>query len=267
MNKKIENYTQLQKLLDHASGVIGLKICYHDRLHNSNLPVRYRRHLHNACRKARIGKSPTRCVEFDAYEVHQALKDNPDGRIHICPYGLTEITVPVFIDIQFAGVLFAGPCWVGEGPTPYPELPSPKNKSWLKERQTLLQAISIKFSSLIQLNENLLHSNPSRKIKIIAYLKKNQHKKVTISQLASELFLSPSRTSHIVNNLFQMSLPNLINAMKLEQATHLLSATEFSIGEIAERLSYPDQNYFTRIFTKKYKLTPTAYRIHYSTWE
>jgi AraC-like DNA-binding protein len=263
METEFENYSQIQKLLDHASEVIGLRICYHDRLNNSKLPIQYRRHEHPACAEAKIGNFPLQCIQFDAYEVHQALKDKPEGRIHTCPYGLTEIAVPVFIDIQFAGVLFAGPCWTGKSPVPYSELKSPEHEMWLKERQTMLQAISAKLSSLLQLNEN---STPSRKTRILTYLKKNQHKKITISQLSSVLYLSPSRTSHIVNELFKMSLPNLINSIRLEQASHMLSATEFSIGEIAKRLGYEDQNYFTRVFTRKYKLTPSAYRKRYSTW-
>jgi AraC-like DNA-binding protein len=262
MSQSIENYSQFQKLMDHASQVLGLRICYHDRQHNSRLPLRYRRHWHPACLKARSGKKPILCVEFDVVEVHDALKNQPDGRIHVCPYGLTEIVAPVFVDREFAGVLFAGPCWSGEAPSPYPELVHVE-KEWLEKRLTLLQAVSAKFSSLIQIKDTLIHPNQTRRNQIIDYLRKKQHSHVGVSQLASHLFLSPSRTSHIVNNLFEMSLPNLINAMKLKQSTYWLSATELSIGEIAERSGYKDQNYYTRLFSKKYRLTPTEYRRRY----
>lgn len=256
MDQRIEKISPIQLLLEHASTVIGLSVCYHDRLRNSGLPLNKRIHLHPACLKVKSRL----CLEFDWFETHQALRYLPEGRIHACPYGFTEIAVPVFVEALFAGVLFAGPCWTGKGPPPYPELYSPQNESWLEERRTMLQAVSSKFSSLIQVNEKIINPNPSRKNRIMDFLRKNQDRKVTMAQLASELSLSPSRASHVVNSLFKMSLPNLINAIKLEHAAHLLSATELSVGEIAENLGFNDQNYFSRLFSKSYGLPPTAYR-------
>jgi AraC-like DNA-binding protein len=259
MTQRIEKISPIQQLLEAASAVIGLSVCYHDRLHNSGLPLNSCKHLHPACLKVKNRF----CLEFDAFETHQALRYQPDGRIHVCPHGFTEIAIPVFIETQFAGVLFAGPCWMGKVPPPYPELYSPDNKSWLEERRTMLQAVSSKLCLLIQFKEKILNPNPSRKIKIIDFLKKNQNKKVTMSQLASELSLSSSRASHLVNSLFNMSLPNLVNALKLEQAEHLLSATELPVGEIAESLGFNDQNYFSRLFSKKHGISPMAYRQRY----
>jgi AraC-like DNA-binding protein len=152
---------------------------------------------------------------------------------------------------------------MGKGPPPYSELFSPDNYLWLEERRTMLQAVSSKLSSLIQFKEKIVNPNPSRKNRIIDFLKKNQNKKITMSQLASELSLSPSRTSHVINSLFNMSLPNLVNALKLEQAAHLLSATELSVGEIAECSGFSDQNYFSRLFSKKHGISPMAYRQRY----
>lgn len=258
MAQRIENVSPLQRLLKHASAVMGLSVCYHDRSGNSRLPLDNRKHTHPACLKVKSHL----CREFDAYDTHQALRWLPEGRIHVCPYGYTEIAVPVFVETEYAGVLFAGPCWTGKGPPPYTGLYSPENESWLEERRTMLQAVSTKFSSLIQVNEKIITPNPSRKTRIMEFLKKNQDEdgKVTMARLAAELSLSPSRTSHVVNSLFKMSLPNLKNAIKLEHAAHLLSATELSIGEIAERLGFHDQNYFSRLFSKGYGLSPTAYR-------
>lgn len=264
MKNDIDCYTPIQKLIDHAASVIGLRICYHDRMGNSGLAWQYRRHLHPACSKAREGKAAMRCVEYDAHEVHQEVKNQPEGRIHVCPYGLTEIAVPVFVSSLFAGVLFAGPCWNNSfTPCPYVALIYVSENKWLEERRTMLCAVASQMGWMIQRNDNMKLPESSRKQTVIEYLRKNMHKQITVNQLAAELSLSPSRTSHVVNQLFNMSLPNLINSMRLQQASYWLLTTELTIGEISTHFGYYDQNYFTRIFTKKFNMSPSAYRKKY----
>jgi AraC-like DNA-binding protein len=46
----------------------------------------------------------------------------------------------------------------------------------------------------------------------------------------------------------------------MERAEDLLRATDMGIRMVALHSGYPDQFYFSRIFTKTHNLTPSEYR-------
>ena len=51
-----------------------------------------------------------------------------------------------------------------------------------------------------------------------------------------------------------------LKQLRLQQAKELLNNSNLSIGEIALSVGYQDADYFTRVFTQHYQLTPSAYR-------
>lgn len=263
INSNMKHDNPIQTVIDHASSVIGLRICFHDDLGLAQLPVSYCRHEHPACLRARKNDKARRCIDFDCAETHGALRKNSEGRIHTCPYGLTEIAVPVSVGNVFAGALFAGPCWTQDKACPYSNLIVPKSEEWLEERRTMLLAVSARISMLLTMNNDMLQTDVSRKMIIIDYLGRNLAKTVSVDDMAAKLSLSPSRTSYVVKKIFNMSLPNLHNMMKLNQAVHYLVTSDLTIGEIAERSGFEDPNYFSRVFRKRYEISPIAYRKKY----
>jgi len=50
--------------------------------------------------------------------------------------------------------------------------------------------------------------------------------------------------------------------VRLERAAHLLATTRLPINRIARRVGYKDRHQFTRVFRRKFGVTPTAYRVH-----
>lgn len=256
----LETPSKAEDLLAHGEEVLGLSLCYHDRRGNSGLPKSRRIHLHPGCETVRRGRPAQRCLAFCANQVHRELTDLPTGRIHRCPHGLTEIAVPVHCASHFAGVLFAGPCWLGPGACPAPALPCPPARGWLEARWRVVQALAIALGALLTETEARRGQTPTRREQILEFIRRRLDQPLRIGDLAAELALSTSRTSHLVNQLFAQSFPNLVNAMKLEQATHLLSASDLSIAVVAQRLGYSDPNYFSRLFAKAYGQSPTAYR-------
>ena len=83
---------------------------------------------------------------------------------------------------------------------------------------------------------------------------------VSVSELARECFLSEGRFSHLFKEHVGMSPMRYITEQRIKKARELLLETELSILEIAREVGIADQNYFSRMFKKYTKVSPTEYR-------
>ncbi len=85
-------------------------------------------------------------------------------------------------------------------------------------------------------------------------------KTVTINELAGECYLSVGRFAHIFKEVTGKAPGEYIRDMRLQKAGDMLINTDFPIGKIAEETGYADRNYFSRLFRKKFGVTPGEYR-------
>ena len=232
--------------------VIGLPICYHDRLGISGLPKSLAIHCHLSCLKIKR-YSDKKCSDYDAGFIHERLANHPEGEIHQCPFGLTEIAVPVLLRDAYAGVLFAGPCCFDNGDSAIlvPDM------RWLEDRQVILQALAVKIAFAL---EAIQGKQDDRKSMILNMIYKKMNSGIQLADAADVLHLSPSRTGHLVKELFDETFPQLVNRIKMREAARMLSAGEKSIFEIAESFGFSDQNYFSRAFRSVHTLSPREYR-------
>jgi AraC-like DNA-binding protein/mannose-6-phosphate isomerase-like protein (cupin superfamily) len=83
---------------------------------------------------------------------------------------------------------------------------------------------------------------------------------LTVPQLASLLFLSPSRFSEIFTREVGVSPAAYIRRLRLEHAQMLLRTTSLSITEIAYQAGFGDGPHLARAFKAALHFTPTSYR-------
>lgn len=83
------------------------------------------------------------------------------------------------------------------------------------------------------------------------------------SQYAAKLNLSPVYLNEAVKKTTGLSVGDCIRNEVTTQAKRLLYYTDLSIKEVALKLGYEDWAYFTRLFTKESKLSPTQFRSKY----
>ena len=119
----------------------------------------------------------------------------------------------------------------------------------------------------LQLGHLLLDVEPesrlNRRGQILKYMQDNMQDPISLESLASHVALPPSRTRHLVRQLFEVTFSTLARSIKIRQAAYYLSTTDLRVGEVAALTGYHDQNYFTRIFSKTLKQTPLHYREYY----
>lgn len=83
------------------------------------------------------------------------------------------------------------------------------------------------------------------------------------SQYATQLNLSPIYLNEAVKKTTGLSVSDCIQNEITIQAKRLLFYTNKSVKEVALELGYEDYAYFTRLFTKASKLSPTQFRKKY----
>ena len=83
---------------------------------------------------------------------------------------------------------------------------------------------------------------------------------ISVEKLCSKLHISPAYFSTIFKKETDMSFVNYLTEVRLEEAIKLLNTTDSKTYIIAEKVGYPEANYFSYVFKKKFKVSPSKYR-------
>ncbi len=81
-----------------------------------------------------------------------------------------------------------------------------------------------------------------------------------VDGMADEVGMSRSGFQHLYKKMFGVSVMTDIITARLDRAKRLLSSTNLTIKEIAEKCGYENEYNFMRQFKSRYNLTPTAFR-------
>lgn len=83
---------------------------------------------------------------------------------------------------------------------------------------------------------------------------------LSIQKLSNYLHISSSYLSLIFKKEAGVTFLEFLVRIRLEAAQELMLDSDMKIAEIAERIGYPDLNYFSYFFKKNYGLSPREYR-------
>lgn len=97
--------------------------------------------------------------------------------------------------------------------------------------------------------------------RIINYLMENYEHKISLDQIAHNMYLSPVYISKIFKEETGESPINYLIKIRLEKAKEILEETqEGSIKSIATQIGYDDVYHFSKLFKKYYGISPQNYR-------
>jgi len=99
--------------------------------------------------------------------------------------------------------------------------------------------------------------------KITNYIKKHCGEKLTLDQLAKEVYLSKSYLSSIFKQETGMSLTSYITKVRVEKSKKLLLEGGSSLAVISAQCGFKDQSYFTKVFKKETGVSPKRFRNNY----
>lgn len=209
------------------------------------------------------------CLRHCKTNVVQCAASSGAPFTHECRQGLREIVVPVKTnDGILQGVLFAG-FWRS---VRHPRKLSGSNTAtalknlpvWNKQQaQSLSNILRMLAWGLIAEVDHLINLTvkpATRKAAVMRFIKYHATEEISLADLAHNLALSASRTSHLVKSLCGSSFQSLLLNERLARAKNLLVYSDYSIKEIAQQIGLPNEFYFNRAFRKAVGVPPGRYR-------
>ena len=94
----------------------------------------------------------------------------------------------------------------------------------------------------------------------IRYMMRHLQKNLTLEQLATEFHVSKSYLNAIFQKYTQHSPVEFFICLKMKKACELLRTKDLYVYEVAQRLGYTNQYYFSRLFKKVVGVSPQEYK-------
>lgn len=102
--------------------------------------------------------------------------------------------------------------------------------------------------------------NLKRLQEVFTYIRQNYRENIKLEQLSEKLHISNSHFCRLFKQISGKSLSDYINELRIEEAMVLLTESDLNITEIALSTGFSDSNYFSRVFKKYKKVSPSEIR-------
>ncbi len=124
--------------------------------------------------------------------------------------------------------------------------------------RALLETILIGFLRRIDLSENDHSHSYNVVMRVVAYIKFNFKKKLTLAEVAAEVHLTPNYVGEIFLKKMGVSFNQYLMQTRLNYAKNLLARGEVSVQEAARDAGFSSQTYFSDCFKRAFGYSPSA---------
>ena len=209
-----------------------------------------------------------KCLAHCSVEARKRASEGKAFRF-CCWCGVTEMVIPLFRGKIHAATMFIGPFrdpgfdlsgFPADYRRMYGEMPV-WDESRARDLSVMLTAAGY---SLLHLAENLLEryyaAETGRREQIRRFFRVRFKEPVGVSDLARDLNLSESRTSHLLQSFFGKSFSALINEQRVRAVQDYLIRTDLPLREIAVLTGFRNEYYLSTVFRKFRRCAPGSIR-------
>lgn len=104
-------------------------------------------------------------------------------------------------------------------------------------------------------------ANDDLTVKVLLYCSENFSNKISLDDIAKALYVSSSKISSLLNSRLNISLPQLLNFIRISKACSLLKDTNTVITDIASTVGFGSLRSFNRAFLEIVGKTPSKFRL------
>lgn len=132
----------------------------------------------------------------------------------------------------------------------------------LKELRPQLLALRNEFSicpkGVLQYTQFMVHTDYVEAAK--RYVESHIMERVTVQDVASAIGITPNYLSSLFKRQLGQNFIDYVNAEKIKQACVLIRNNQHLVYEVSHILGYDNAYYFTKVFKRYMKMTPTEYQ-------
>lgn len=115
-------------------------------------------------------------------------------------------------------------------------------------------------SSLLFFNPDLTDPGYELVSQAKSLIQSHFDKDITLESVSQSIHLSPFYLSRLFKEKAGINFMDYLIEVRLEKAKFLLLTTNDTIDSIARKIGYSGGNYFSRLFTSRFKIKPSEYR-------
>lgn len=97
----------------------------------------------------------------------------------------------------------------------------------------------------------------------VEYIGANFDRSISLMQVAAYVNLSANYLSALIKRELGVNFVDYVDALRMEKAGELLLGTGLKSFEVAEKLGFSDNTYFSKAFKRHYGINPSEYRKHW----
>lgn len=257
----IKDFYELTKMKTLIYDADGREICFY--------PVRYT----PFCEYLRShDKMDAACRECDMNAI-AACRRTQQPIIYTCHAGLTEGIAPIVVNNSILGFIAIGQIKESDSVVRVYDVDDPKQLNQhfdelpVIERKTIESAMHVleACAAYEQLKTLVEEGSNSFSTRLLQFIDDNITGNLDIDSLMRKFSMSRVELYRNVDFAFKCTPAELVKNRRLHRAAKLLRDTPpHPINRVAIMSGLPDYNYFSKIFKKKYGITPSQYRIKYS---
>lgn len=118
----------------------------------------------------------------------------------------------------------------------------------------IINALSERFG------RSLYHGDSEIIEKVVRYLSAKHADKISLQKVADHFHINPSYLSSLFKQEMGLGFTEHLCQIRIKEAKRLLTDTNLTMVDIAQKCGFDDQSYFTKVFRKLEATTPKEYR-------
>lgn len=129
--------------------------------------------------------------------------------------------------------------------------------------RSVLDLILTSCSMLYKTDENISTKGKGHIVvkKFFQLVEENYRQNWSVAEYADRMAITPNHLTQTVNQLTGKTSSQIVRSKQILEIKRLLVHTNLSVTEIATRLNFPDQSYFTKFFKRETGISPLQYRV------
>jgi AraC-like DNA-binding protein len=96
--------------------------------------------------------------------------------------------------------------------------------------------------------------------RVLKFIDESLHHEISLTEVAEAAYLSPNYLSQLLKKQTGLAFVDWLTGRRMERAREMLAHTGERVSTIAHRVGFADEAYFTRRFSQRFGVAPTAYR-------